>query len=439
MRDGRREPGDGRSDCIDLPVEKEQVESGQLSQETSPLSALPRGKATGTEEDKKPNISDLQRTECEGDFQKEQPSEDSAADDILDGSSRESEAQRDPQSEEETQFSSTDKRAAQDASQLDGEGNLSENVTPLVDLAEGVIGDHLVHHGRQSPPHTSKITEAPGTSPRADSHLRSEDNDAVLNEERSLTGGSENLASVPEGQHRVSEEHSESHCPDNITNTGADTAEAEQGAVRVDTEHTETKTPGAASTNLLKELSACLGEMSISIEDPQSDYSSYLAGEDPAAHLEFGHIIEIYDFPAQLKTEDIHEAFASFHDTGFRIKWVDSTHALGIFSCVDSASQALSVSHSQLKTRPLSEATKQSKLKVARSSEFLQPVKERAQTNTVIAKRLVFRALGLQMNERKGQRDPRPKALGERKAQPHRKTEGSNDNTLDSAGDAAAE
>ncbi|XP_078421441.1 R3H and coiled-coil domain-containing protein 1-like [Cetorhinus maximus] len=449
-KEGRRDPGEDRIDCSYVPAkEGEDGPSGQTCQETTPLCALASGKVARTEEGEKCSALDLQVTEHEGDFQRDRSCEDSAAEHILDGSIEERKAKQGPRSNEETNFSSAEKEAAKDASRLNDVGSLLENVTPLVELAEDVIGDHIVQHELQSSTHTSKTAEATDTGPRADRHLQGEDS-AVLNDQQSPTDSTENLPSLEESQHTqtvedtLRDQQDRSSSSDNVSKTGADRATAEQDAAKVKTEGSETtspdpQNPDADSTYLLKELSACLGEISISIEQPQSDYSTYLSGQDHTAHLEFGHIIEIYDFLPQLQTEDIQEAFSSFHDKGFRIKWVDSTHALGIFSCVDSASEALSLSHSQLKTRPLSQATKQSKLKVARSSEFLQPVKERGQTNTVIAKRLVFRALGLQTSERKGQRDPKPKNPGERKVQPQKKTEDGNEDTLDSAGDAAVE
>ncbi|XP_072409903.1 R3H and coiled-coil domain-containing protein 1-like [Chiloscyllium punctatum] len=212
----------------------------------------------------------------------------------------------------------------------------------------------------------------------------------------------------------------------------------EQGAAEVAAEGDETACGSSAcppddTAELLRELSACMGEISITIEQPNCDYSTCLPQKDHTACLELRHIIEIYDFSPQLTTEDLQQAFATFHDKGFRIKWVDSTHALGIFSCPGSASEALSLSHSELKTCPLAQATKQSKLKVARSSEFLQPVKERAQTSTVIAKRLVFRALGLRLSDCKEQREPRFKNRGHRKVEPDKEPEDGTVDTVDSA------
>ncbi|MGH0183584.1 UNVERIFIED_CONTAM: hypothetical protein FKN15_012396 [Acipenser sinensis] len=61
----------------------------------------------------------------------------------------------------------------------------------------------------------------------------------------------------------------------------------------------------------LKEITAYLKDADeVSIEHAQCDYSCY--GNPRIEPTEFGHVIEIYDFPAVLKTEDILDAFADF-------------------------------------------------------------------------------------------------------------------------------
>lgn len=47
----------------------------------------------------------------------------------------------------------------------------------------------------------------------------------------------------------------------------------------------------------------------------------------------------------------------------FDVKWVDDTHAIGVFSTCLAASDALMYHHPLLKTRPISEATRATKLK----------------------------------------------------------------------------
>ncbi|NWU40121.1 R3HC1 protein, partial [Hylia prasina] len=81
-------------------------------------------------------------------------------------------------------------------------------------------------------------------------------------------------------------------------------------------------------------------------------------------------------------------------ESGFKIQWVDDTHALGIFSSLSTASQALGRRYPCLKIRPLIHATKQSKVKALQRPKLLQLGKERPQTDTAVARRLVSHALG---------------------------------------------
>uniref|UniRef100_A0A7M4G0K6 R3H domain and coiled-coil containing 1 n=1 Tax=Crocodylus porosus TaxID=8502 RepID=A0A7M4G0K6_CROPO len=142
------------------------------------------------------------------------------------------------------------------------------------------------------------------------------------------------------------------------------------------------------------QIAAYLTVKDISIEKIQFDYSSY--GDAQINEGDFGHVIEIYDFLPSLKTEHLMEAFSEFHESGFKIQWVDDTHALGIFSSLAAASQALGQTYATLKIRPLIHGTRQSKIKALQRPKLLQLAKERPQTDTAVARRLVTRALGLQ-------------------------------------------
>nr|XP_034994880.1 R3H and coiled-coil domain-containing protein 1 [Zootoca vivipara] len=147
-------------------------------------------------------------------------------------------------------------------------------------------------------------------------------------------------------------------------------------------------------TELLQEITNYLTIKDISIEKIQYDYSSY--GEAQINEGDFGHVLEIYDFSPLLKTEHLLEAFAEFQESGFKLQWVDDTHALGIFSSLAAASQALEQSYTSLKIRHLIHGTRQSKIKALQRPKLLQLAKERPQTDVAVARRLVTRALGLQ-------------------------------------------
>ncbi|XP_039210150.1 R3H and coiled-coil domain-containing protein 1 [Crotalus tigris] len=145
---------------------------------------------------------------------------------------------------------------------------------------------------------------------------------------------------------------------------------------------------------LLQEITNYLTIKDISIEKIQFDYSSY--GEAQINEGDFGHVLEIYDFSPLLKTEHLMEAFSDFQESGFKLQWVDDTHALGIFSSLAAASQALEQNYTSVKIRPLIHGTRQSKIKALQRPKLLQLTKERPQTDTAVARRLVTRALGLQ-------------------------------------------
>uniref|UniRef100_A0A8B9Q6A4 R3H domain and coiled-coil containing 1 n=1 Tax=Apteryx owenii TaxID=8824 RepID=A0A8B9Q6A4_APTOW len=147
------------------------------------------------------------------------------------------------------------------------------------------------------------------------------------------------------------------------------------------------------TAELLEEIAAYLTVKDISIEKIKFDYSTY--GDAQLSEGDFGHVIEIYDFSPSLKTEHLLEMFSEFHESGFKIQWVDDTHALGIFSSLATASQALGRSYPSLKIRPLIHGTRQSKIKALQRPKLLQLAKERPQTDTAVARRLVTRALGL--------------------------------------------
>lgn len=147
--------------------------------------------------------------------------------------------------------------------------------------------------------------------------------------------------------------------------------------------------------DLTEEIKTHLKEaVTVSIEHVHNDYSIY---ENVCINpIEFRHVIEIYDFPAMFKTDDLLDAFTDYSDGGIKIKWVDNTHALGVFSSESAALQALSICHPLLKVRALAEGSKKAKGKAIRRAEFIQPVKERPRTDCAVARRMVTRALGIQ-------------------------------------------
>ncbi|XP_048186946.1 R3H and coiled-coil domain-containing protein 1 [Perognathus longimembris pacificus] len=157
-------------------------------------------------------------------------------------------------------------------------------------------------------------------------------------------------------------------------------------------------------SELRQEITANLTEKEIQIERIHVDTASFM--EELPGEKDLAHVVEIYDFEPALKTEDLLATFSEFQEKGFKIQWVDNTHALGIFPCLDSATEALTKEFPTLKIRPLTQGSKQSKLKALQRPKLLRLMKERPQTDTAVARRLVAQALGLQHRKKELPADP---------------------------------
>lgn len=80
---------------------------------------------------------------------------------------------------------------------------------------------------------------------------------------------------------------------------------------------------------LMDEITANVGK--VAVTKPKNDYKSY----QEAVNLdneEFGHVLEVSNFPVEFKTQDLMMVFSEYKNLGFDIKWVDDTHALVVFS-----------------------------------------------------------------------------------------------------------
>ncbi|XP_036593093.1 coiled-coil domain-containing protein R3HCC1L [Trichosurus vulpecula] len=163
---------------------------------------------------------------------------------------------------------------------------------------------------------------------------------------------------------------------------------------------------------LLEELSGSSKNRK-SLQEPRFDYYNYEARELDISDCELPHVIEIYDFPQEFRTEDLLRVFCSYQKKGFDIKWVDDTHALGVFSSPITARDALNSKHMMVKIRPLSQATKAARAKARACAEFLQPAKARPETSAALARRLVISALGVRSQRTKAERDAELKKLQE--------------------------
>ncbi|XP_037620256.1 coiled-coil domain-containing protein R3HCC1L isoform X1 [Sebastes umbrosus] len=170
----------------------------------------------------------------------------------------------------------------------------------------------------------------------------------------------------------------------------------------------------------LEELAIKEGRKKKSMQEPRFDYYNMDGDDEDDIDLtedELAHIVEIYEFPAEFKTEDLLKLFQCYQQRGFDIKWIDDTHALGLFSSPVAAREALRSKHPLMKLRPLSKSSAAIKAQARSSSDYLLPAKERPQTSAALAHKLVIGALGVKSNVTKEQREAEKRKLQEAKDQ----------------------
>lgn len=158
--------------------------------------------------------------------------------------------------------------------------------------------------------------------------------------------------------------------------------------------------------SLLEELTSTVGKVHIS--KTKNNYDQYQTRGQALFNgpydETFGHVVEVYDFPSEFKTNDLLSLFSEYKDTGFEIKWVDDTHALIVFSSAKIAAEVLSTRRSLARCRPLHAATLESRNKAKKCAEFLQPYRQRPETCTALARRLVSGALGVRLSTARQER-----------------------------------
>ncbi|XP_043970319.1 coiled-coil domain-containing protein R3HCC1L-like [Gambusia affinis] len=172
--------------------------------------------------------------------------------------------------------------------------------------------------------------------------------------------------------------------------------------------------------HLLEELALSEGRRKKSKQEPRFDYYNMDLDDEDEIDLtedELSHIVEIYDFPTEFKTEDLLRLFQCYQQRGFDIKWIDDSHALGLFSSPVAAREALRSKHPLMKLRPLSKSSNATKAKARGCSDYLLPAKERPQTSAALARKLVIGALGVKSNLTKEQREAEKNKLQQAKEQ----------------------
>ncbi|XP_074644039.1 uncharacterized protein LOC141900883 [Tubulanus polymorphus] len=169
----------------------------------------------------------------------------------------------------------------------------------------------------------------------------------------------------------------------------------------------------ALDPNFVDELTKAVGK--VKVQKTKCKYLEFQPKEPDMDYEAYNHLIEIADFPPGFVNRDILAAFKDYVKKGFDIKWVDDTHAIGIFSSSIAAKDALEMNHPMLNVLPLSKATRQTKMKAKRCTEFLQPYKARPETTALTARRMVTGALGIAPKVSRELRDQERKKLKEAK------------------------
>ncbi|XP_062129948.1 uncharacterized protein LOC133841458 isoform X1 [Drosophila sulfurigaster albostrigata] len=165
---------------------------------------------------------------------------------------------------------------------------------------------------------------------------------------------------------------------------------------------------------ILQELTDSVGKCKIEL--PKMDYSVYHIKQSLLNEEEFPHVLEISNFPVEFKTPDLLMLFSKYKGTGFDIKWVDDTHALAVFSSSDIAAEVLTMGHPFVKLKPLAAATLESRLKAKKAgATSLQPYRQRPETCTALARRLVSGALGVKLPTAPEDREKERRVLREAK------------------------
>uniref|UniRef100_A0A8D8UK63 Coiled-coil domain-containing protein R3HCC1L n=1 Tax=Cacopsylla melanoneura TaxID=428564 RepID=A0A8D8UK63_9HEMI len=170
--------------------------------------------------------------------------------------------------------------------------------------------------------------------------------------------------------------------------------------------------------DIMNEVMSKMGK--VSVQSPTEEYSNFQSTEERTCDGE--NILEIYGFSSSFTNRDLMDVFAAYQRTYFHLKWVDDTHALGVFSSPLVADEVLNTNLPNVKTRPLKEATLLSKAKAKTLNLIATPL-PRPKTCLSSARRLVSGALGIRVQvsetkreeERQMLRDAREKKRQEAK------------------------
>ena len=82
------------------------------------------------------------------------------------------------------------------------------------------------------------------------------------------------------------------------------------GHVLAGSDVTEVDGTRDVTEQVVSEITTALG--GVQIESPSVDYSSFQTSDSTINIDQFGHVIELYDFPSEMKTNDLMNAFSAF-------------------------------------------------------------------------------------------------------------------------------
>lgn len=108
------------------------------------------------------------------------------------------------------------------------------------------------------------------------------------------------------------------------------------------------------------------------------------------------HVIELFDFPASFRTQDLITLYNFANSESMYIKWCDDTHALLVFGTAAQALRALEMKHDIVKCRPVTLASSIALQTVEKCD--LRPHTKRPQTSMHTARRMITSALGAKSN-----------------------------------------
>uniref|UniRef100_H2YTN4 Uncharacterized protein n=1 Tax=Ciona savignyi TaxID=51511 RepID=H2YTN4_CIOSA len=152
------------------------------------------------------------------------------------------------------------------------------------------------------------------------------------------------------------------------------------------------KTP--VTTNGSNQVIEVDGEMVV-IQEPEFDYYKFQPNKDMWSAPQFKKFVEIYNFPSNMSDIDVTQQLS--HYRGLRLARVDPTHALCTLPTDNMAAELASQNFPAFETRPLSDASKQTKAKAKAKLEnekFEEIRSQRPKTNNSVAKRMIAGSLG---------------------------------------------